>query len=178
MTEPDRIRTLSRWLRIGATAAMVLLPCAAVWAVGTSMANPENLASAFPVLPPATSLTQTKALFVGLVGSLPLLPTLYGLLQMRNLFGRYISGEVLSEVCAVHIRRIGSVFVTLACLGILVPTVQLLILTFDSARGERLLSIAISSESIGLLLAGGLITVVGWAMSGAARAADENAGFV
>lgn len=180
MTEASfaQIRRLSRWLQIGVTLAMLILPLGVALGMAMTLADPYSLAQHFPGLPEGTAPTRLTATLALLIGASMLIPALFALSQMRRLFARYLAGEVLSPACAQHIRRIGLCFVALAGMGVMMPTLQILVLTATNPAGQRALSIAISSDSIGFLLAGGLLTVIGHSMVEAARAAEENAGFI
>ena len=97
---------------------------------------------------------------------------------MRGLFALYRRGQILTDAAAERIRRIGAALVVLAVAGTLLHTAQALLLTIDNPAGQRHLVLSLSSDSLGFLLSGGLLVVIGWAMREAARAAAENASFV
>jgi hypothetical protein len=59
-----------------------------------------------------------------------------------------------------------------------VPTLQVLALSWTNPPGQKMLQIGLSSDSLGFLVAGGLLTVIGWVMREAARIKAENEGFV
>lgn len=174
----QRIRTWSRWMRGVASLTIVILPLTIFWGIYTAMADPSVAAQRFPDLPVMTDFAAADVLLAGLIGATTLIPALFVLLNMRNLFGRYAAGEVLTAACADHIRQIGTGFVVISILNLLIPTAQALVLTLGNPAGSRALMVQISPDSMGFLLAGGLLVAIGWAMTEAARAAEENAGFV
>jgi mannose/fructose/N-acetylgalactosamine-specific phosphotransferase system component IIC len=108
-----------------------------------------------------------------LISVLPMVAALRG---MVRLFAAYRDGEVLSKGNADTILRIGRNFLIVAGFTVLVPTLQTLILSWNS--GHRMLSIGLDQGTLGFLLAAGLLTVIGWAMREAAVVKAENAGFV
>jgi len=55
---------------------------------------------------------------------------------------------------------------------------SILLLTAANPPGERQLSIAFSSTELSLVLAGGLLLLIGQALGAGASAADENRAFV
>jgi uncharacterized membrane protein len=61
---------------------------------------------------------------------------------------------------------------------VLVPTLQIVVLSWHIGLGQRLLSIGIDSSTLGFLLSGGLLIVIGWVMREAAKAAEDAKGFV
>ncbi|MGL6211790.1 MAG: hypothetical protein ACRC14_18355 [Paracoccaceae bacterium] len=175
MRPPPHVVRLSLWLYWTASVLVVVLPLTVLLALLNGWADPPALGARFPALPEMTVITQTKAAIVTLIGALTLPVLIVLCLQMRALFGRYARGEVLSAACAGHIRRIGQMLGVLAGLGVLVPTLQMLALTYDNPVGQKVLSIGLTGETLGYLLAAGMLMVVGWVMGAAAA---EIEGFV
>lgn len=173
-----RIARLSGLLQTAVAAMLVLLPLAVAWSVATGLSDPEALRAQFPDLPAATAVPPGKAGAVAALGALALIPAMAALVHMRGLFALYRRGEILTQASAERIRGIGCAFVVLALAGTVLHTAQVLLLTIDNPAGQRALTIRLDSNSVGFLLAGGLLVVIGWAMREAARAAEENAGFV
>lgn len=169
MMPPPHITRLSRGLYWSASVLLGLLPFVVVLALWNGWADPAAFAARFPGLPPATQIAPVKALGVMLIGALTLPFLIILLAQMRALFARYAAGDVLSAPCARHIRRIGQMLVALALLGVLVPTLQVLALTWDNPEGQKVLTIGLTGETLGFVLAGGLMTVIGWVMGAAGR---------
>ncbi len=112
------------------------------------------------------------------VGLLPALALMWALDTLRRLFARYKIGDILTEPSARLIRQTGKALFLLAVLKFAVQPIQSLLLTWQSPPGSRAISLTVSQAEIGFLLAAGLLTVIGWAMTEAARAADENRSFV
>lgn len=178
MPRPSQITRLSKWLYLAATVTLFALPLAALWGLFSAWSDPTQLATRFAHLPAGTAFTPTKALLTAAIGAVMLPPALLLLAEMRRLFRGYAKGEVLTAQSAIHIRRIGQCLVGLAGLGVIIPTLQGIALTADNPTGSRVLAIALTSDTIGFALAGGLLVVIGWAMAEAARAAEENASFI
>ena len=173
-----QIKRLSGWLHAGATLAIVILPLLVLFMVYSYWADPALLAQAFPDLPPETTFTSAKALLVIGMGATLLVPGVAALIQMRHLFRRYRGGEILTPACATHIRRIGQLLAALAALRLVMPSLQTVALTLGNPPGSRAVAVQLNSDTLAFFLAGGLLIVIGWAMAEAARAAEENAGFV
>jgi len=137
-----------------------------------------NLGSYFPRVPLPDTVAGWQ---IGLALGLHLLTVavLYWILEsMRRLFRLFSAGEALSPLTAVLIRRIGLGLVVMVPARIVVSSLTILVLTLSAPPGERMLSIGIGDEDVWLLLAGGLMAVIGWAMAEAAAAAQENREFV
>lgn len=178
MNAISQVQTLSRWLKRLTTFALIFLPLGLGGWLVALVIEPDQMAGLFPDLPVETSFTRGKVALAAVVAGLAVIPALCALWQMQKLFGRYLAGQVLTAEAARHIRRIGLWMVGMAGVGVVLPTLQALILTMDNPAGKKVLMVALSSDSLGFVMAGGLLTVIGWAMSEAARAAEENAGFV
>jgi hypothetical protein len=178
MSDLSRIERLALRLWWITSALLILLPVLVIGWLCWGYAHPDWLARNFPALPPATALTGQKSMAVVLLGAIGLVPVLYALSHMRDLFARYRRGEILSPACARAIRRTGIALCLLALWQALVLPLQILVLTFDNPPGEKQLVLQLSSETLWLLLAGSLLVIIGWVMAEAARVAEDNAGFI
>ncbi len=178
MSDLSHIERLATRLWWTTSALIVLLPALVIGWLFWGYAHPDWLARSFPALPEATALTGQKSLAVVLLGAVGLVPVLYTLGQMRDLFARYRRGEILSPACARAICRSGIALSVLALWQTVVVPLQILVLTFDNPAGQKQLVLQISSEILWLLLAGSLLVVIGRVMAEAARVAEENAGFI
>ena len=128
---------------------------------------------------PQGSVASGLPLWLGIiVGLTPAAALFWALDLLRRLFAQYKAGEVLTEASANLIRKTGKAMLLLAGLNIIAYPVQTLFLTWQSPPGERMISISIGHAEIGFLLLAGLLTVIGWAMTEAARVAEENRAFV
>ena len=172
----DRIVRLSTWLHRAATALLIVLPVVFVVFLLRWALNPDDLIGYFPGV--TTQVSSMTAVIVTLLGALSLPPLLVALAQMRRLFGRYRRAEILSAACAGHVQVIGHMLVALAVLAIVGPTLQVLALSWQNPPGQRILQIGLSDQTLGFLLAGAFLSVVGWVMREAARIKAENEGFV
>jgi hypothetical protein len=178
MTPLPRIERLARRLWRITTALLILLPLLVLGGLVWGYAHPDWLTRAFPGLPAGTALTGAKSMAVVLVGAVGLGPVLYALVQMRDLFARYRRAEILSPACGRAIRRTGAALMLLALWQTIALPLQIGLLTLDNPPGGKQLTLQLSSETMWLLLAGGLLLTIGWVMAEAARVAEENAGFI
>jgi amino acid transporter len=178
MQDMDRVARLSGWLYWVSVVLLVGLPLVVVIQLAKGWADPSWLAGRFAGLPDGTRVTAETVTGVILLGALTLIPTMVAFRQMMGLFTRYRRGEILSDACATHILRVGQALIVLAALKVLVHTGQILILTAANPPGQRQLVVAISDDTLWLMLAGALFVAIGWVMREAARVAEENEGFV
>lgn len=72
----------------------------------------------------------------------------------------------------------GRALVAVALMTVILPTVQLLILSWNTGPGHRVLSLSLDGSTLSFLLSAGLLLTIGWVMREAARAGQENAEFV
>ncbi len=177
MAVPNRVIQLSGWLYRAVTVLAYLLPCIIIAAILRGWFDPAALTARFPLLPAGSSVSPLQGTLVAAVAILSLFPLIGTFLAMRRLFSRYRRGEILTDACADDIRLTGRALIFVAAATVLVPTLQLLILSWNSPGG-RLLSIGIDGGTLGFLLSGAMLNLVGWVMREAARAAEENRGFV
>ncbi|WP_050761261.1 hypothetical protein [Jannaschia sp. CCS1] len=98
--------------------------------------------------------------------------------NIRALLVLFAIGDVLGAEVAHRIRRIGGLLLALAIYGVVSNTLTILALTAANPPGARSLAIGVSNTDLFLFLAAGLMTVIGLAMSEAARIAAENRGFI
>jgi hypothetical protein len=176
MSDERRIHTLSTWLHWTALALLIILPSTLMVVLIRGWLSPDDLLAQFPGV--TERVSPPTALVVTLIGAFGLPPLLSALDQARRLFARYQTGEILSDACAGHIHSIGRMLVILAVLGVVVPMLQVLALSWGNPPGQRMLQIGLSSGTIGFFMAGSLLTVIGWVMREAARVKAENEGFV
>lgn len=178
MSELSRISRLAGGLHVVASLVLVAVPLLVAVFLWRGWNDPSWLSAAFPALPEGTALTPMKSTLVIALGAVTLLPVAAALLHMRGLFSRYRQGEILTLPCARHILRAWQALVLLALVQFIILPVQIMVLTADNPAGERIVSLDFTSETLWLLLSGGLLVVIGWVMVEAARAAEENAGFI
>ena len=176
MPDQSRLQRLSETLYWTTLALSVVLPLIVLYYAGKGVADPGSLLTQAPVLPADLIVTRAQAGLVAAVAIASLLPMLAALRAMTRLFDRYRMGEVLSHANATTILTIGRALLAVAAFTIAVPTLHALILSWNAP--QRVLSIALDSGTLGVAIAAGLLTVIGWAMAEAARIKAENEGFV
>ncbi len=170
------IERLAAGLHRATGAAILVLPIVVVGMIAYDVASPAAVAARYPFQP--VTPVRGAVLAAGLVGLLPLAATLYALIHMRGLFGLYRAGEILTPASAERIRDIGLGLFVLAVLGPVTNMIQMLILTWNNPPGQRALVLGISGATLGFVLAGALMILIGRVMSEAARMAEENRSFV
>ena len=178
MTDKRRFRRLARTLHVLSVSALVLIPVGILSWLLSEGVTAETVATRLPQFIAEEPLTTERLGLLIAVSLLPVLPALYTLEIMRQLFARYAGGDVISIQIARLIQRIGLGMFILVAAQVVIHPIQGLLITWANSQGNRMLSIALSESDIGLLLAAGLVTLIGWAMAEAHRIAEENRSFV
>ncbi|WP_298360820.1 hypothetical protein [uncultured Litoreibacter sp.] len=175
----NRFRALAKalfWVTTVAMAGMVLL-------VLVVIAAPDFVKPALVDNAPAGLNVQT-APSTGTVysllatGSIALGLQLFVLWNMRALFGIYARGYALSAKCGTHIARIGAGVIAMPFAWLFYDVMSSYLLTRNNPPGEGQVALGISGSSIGLIVGGGMLLLVGAAMLEASRQAEENRSFV
>lgn len=178
MSDLTRISKLSEWLYWAATVLTYVLPLLVLAGILRGWVDTASLTKRFPELAEGTVIAPVQGLLAALVAAVAVFPLIAAFMAMSSLFNRYRRGEILSDACADDILRIGRAMVFLAAATVLVPTLQVLVLSWQSPPGQRVLQVGLDSGTLGFLLSGGLMFVIGWVMREAARVKAENEGFV
>ena len=178
MTTPPRLHRLASLLGIATRATMALVLFAAAFVLWQSPPVPANAAALYPGRAVAPGIAAPHLWLALALSGLLLAALLWTLDQMRRLFDGFRAGEVLTPAAAARISAIGRGLALLAVLTVVVGAAQSVLLSLAAPPGQRQLAIGISQSEIGFLLAGGLMTLIGWAMGEAAALAEENRGFV
>lgn len=125
---------------------------------------------------PMASFSVSSAIFIAVVSGAC---SIYALEQLRRLFSCYCKGNIVSDTTARHIQNAGAGLFWAAVLEILrAPIAWLAVRVFSEPKPYAEIDGGFGSAEVGFLFAAGVLTVIGWAMSEAARMADENRAFV
>ncbi|WP_299193219.1 DUF2975 domain-containing protein [uncultured Litoreibacter sp.] len=175
----NRFRALAQglfWISTVAMAGMVLL------VVGVAV-MPDLAKTAFVDNAPAglnvQTVPSTGTVYALLAaGSIALGLQLFVLWNMRALFRMYARGYALSAKCGTHIARIGAGVIAMPFAWMFYDVVSSYLLTRNNPAGEGQVTLGISGSSVGLIVGGGMLLLVGAAMLEASRQAEENRSFV
>jgi hypothetical protein len=154
----------------------VVLPLIALLFAARGINDPASLLERYPDIAPDAPVSRGQAGLVAATVLVAVLPLIAALRAMARLFDRYRAGDVLSMDNADTILTIGRALTLVAAFTVLVPTLQILVLSWHAP--QKMLAIGLDSGTLGFLIAAGLLTVIGWAMREAARVKAENEGFV
>ena len=159
-------------------AALVLLPLALGWLAARWLADPAAIAGTVPGLSIAGTLSRPMLALGIALALLPAIPAMAVLWQMQALFRLYATGETLSPAPARRIRGLGLALFATAIAGLVARPLAGLALTSANPPGERMLAISFQSNDLALILAGGLMVVLGAVLGEAAEVAEDTKGFV
>lgn len=178
MGKTDRITRLSGWLYWASTGLACGLPAVVLAAILRDWFDPAGMLVRFAQVPPSTPVSAFQGALVAGLAVLSVYPMVAAFLAMRRLFGRYRAGEILTDACAADILRIGQALFAVAAMTVILPTLQILVLSWNAPPGGRILSIGIEGSTLGFLLSGAMLITIGWVMREAARIAEDNEGII
>ncbi|MEM8869434.1 MAG: hypothetical protein AAF848_09275 [Pseudomonadota bacterium] len=173
-----KLRRLSRFLRLGTLIAITLMGVGFA-AVAFSRGLMSDLAQArFGDEIVQAGVTPIEHAMLTLVIGLALMPAVWALVSLAQLFTGFIQGDVLSARTASHLLAFGQAVIAASVAGFVAPALASVLLSWDNPSGARALVVNLSSDTVAAALFGGLIITVGWAMREAAAQAEENRTFV
>lgn len=105
-------------------------------------------------------------------------PALWGLWSLKHLFEGYAAGAIFTVAAARRLRHCGYALVVAGLEAPFASALLSVALTFDLAKGSRMLVVSLSGNDIVLLVVGLLLLTIARVMGEAARIAEDNAGFV
>ena len=170
---PARSRRLARVLAPVCGGLAAVVPLLALWTVIDDRTSGAALAAALAPLPPGTVISFDEYWCAVLIATAPLAVGVAALLAARRLFEAHAWGDWPGVGRAL--TAVGRRVLVLAALGVAVPTLQGLVVTWDNPVGARQLRLSVDSAVLALALAGGLIAVIG---DGLRAARAELEGFV
>jgi hypothetical protein len=120
-----------------------------------------------------------EARILGALWSLvPVGVSLAGLQRLWVLFGEYAGGRVFSRRALLCLRDFARCILAMAFVSPIYGAVLSVIATWANAPGQRQLNLNVSSDDYVMLLFGAVLFAISGVMAEAARAAEDNAGFV
>ncbi len=170
--------TLPTVLYFGTWTTLVAAPVILVVLILMGQFSPEAIRAAFADVPVSEMQSDDQIICAGIVGLVPWLIGAWVLYQAQALFALYRGNRALTLEAAQIIRNLGVGMVVIAVAQVATRTVQILMLTSANVDGERMLAIQFGFAQVGLMLAAGLMVVIGRSMVEAARAVDDMRGFV
>jgi len=176
---PSDLRRLSAFMRWFCLIALLLLVLAAIVLGLGTLANPSSIADRFPdarIYPELIGRGRI-ALVLG-INAISVILICSALLALRDMFGAFQRGDILTEGTATLMRRAGGYFLAAALWGVLAETLTILVLTAVNPAGEKQLSVGFSGEALFPLLLAGVLFAIGQVLTMAAAINAENKEFV
>ena len=178
MTQVKRVRRLAGVLYIAAFIVMVFVGAGTLIGLVIQFPTAATLQTAYPAFSVSAEISQGLIIASVIIGLVPMIVWVWTLDQMRRLFACYKIGAVLSDRSAHFIQRIGFGLMGIGLAQLALVPIQSLLLTISNPPGERSLSIGLTSDMLGFLMAAGMMIIIGWAMREASDVAAENRAFV
>lgn len=170
-----RLARASRLFHGLATASMVLLPLVISYAIFA----PQGADFSFPAYENLPDTAWPVSVWAGIaVSIIPVVFMLFALNGMRKLFALYRLGDPLAPQAGPLIKSIGANLLLSVGSGIIVTPVRTGLMSLSNPPGERSISVGITTSDIGFVLVAGLLLMIGWSMSEAAKVVAENKEFI
>lgn len=169
----SEIENLAKWLSRTTIAVMILslLGYAYVW-TNTKLAYRVVSQDAFPDLPEQLMQWQNILLFI--VGAVPSLLFAAVLLNAKQFFDSYASGQLFPATSGQKLKSIGRLCLWLAIANPIIRMITLLIMTWLYPPGQKILVISFSSTDGFLLVFSGMLFMIGYILAESNRIAEEN----
>ncbi|WP_022720948.1 DUF2975 domain-containing protein [Rhodopseudomonas sp. B29] len=162
------VTTIGIVLIVGLVGAAFVVPS---WARNLLLARLGEIGGHLP-------LDAGNQAVAAIIIAVPVVVMLWGLLNVRALFGEFARGRVFTAAAASHLKRFGIAVLAQGALGPLTATALALALSLGNPAGKRLLVLTFSSNDYVSVIVGGVLIAVAAVMREATRIADENASFV
>lgn len=178
MSNLNRIRRAGRVMSGLCSAIIVALPLglAFIW-TNLEALGPEMIGLSVPEVRFETLTTGTLVLgFV--VSMIPALVLIYGLIQLRRLFGLYGQGLIFSQRHAIYLRRFALASILSVAVQVVASSLVSVLLTINNPPGSRYLTISITSDQLGTVFLGSVLLVIAWIMVEGSKIAEDNAQIV
>ncbi|MFY9509519.1 MAG: DUF2975 domain-containing protein [Rubrivivax sp.] len=127
------------------------------------------------------SLAPTAPWQVGAAFGLALLPVsamAYGLLRASQCLRGFVRGEVFDVSTVKHLRGFAAAALVSALLGLAVPMLISLVLTWHAPPGQHALAMGVSASDLLMALVAGIVWQVAAVFTRAIALAEENAQFI
>lgn len=112
---------------------------------------------------------------LGVVSSLlVVLPGLYGLYFVRQLFVLYKSGSIFSGKHVCCLKHTGQALIAWVLLGVVYGSIESVLLSAGNLSGQHVLSVTVSGNDVLLLIIAFVIRLLSWVMKEALVIAEEN----
>ncbi len=178
-TEPSRglapaarlSQTLA-WACLASALTLPLLAAVALW----RLPHAEWLLRLGINTPVKVSTEQALTTFV--LAMLPVLVLSFGLLKARNCLTGLARGEIFALTTVTHMRTFAGAAAVAAILGILVPSISSVLLTWQTEPGQRALTLNIASSDLLLALFAGITWQIASVWTQATELAEEHAQIV
>lgn len=179
---PKGLERIQRFSSILHTLLTLLLPgLPLLLALGWALVPDANVGASFGIFMGVGEGEELTLLdrFAGFIASLvPLSLILYGVWNLRALFGLYARGEILGTENASRLRALAMTLILWLPAQFVGDAVVSLALSIDNPPGERFIALNLSSHDFAITMIGAIALVISWVMVEAARAADDSASII
>lgn len=166
---------LSRSLAWACLALAVALP---VWAAASLWRLPSVEWLARLGIGADVGVSTVQLITASVLAMLPVLALSFGLVKAWHCLVGLARGEVFALATVVHLRAFAGAAAIAALLGMAVPAISSVVLSWQAAPGQRALALNIASSDLLLVLFAGVIRQVASVLAQAVELAEEHAQIV
>lgn len=156
-------------------AALILFPGLVLLGLVVPSLNMIDYASFTDVPLSQWSATTWLGFAIGFIPAVFLWCAVY---KMCQLFALYRMGDPLVPQAGPLIKSIGSFLLLSGVLTVLVFPVKTGLMSLSNPVGERSISVALNSSTVGFILVAGLLLLIGWSVTEAQKSVAENKEFI
>jgi hypothetical protein len=121
------------------------------------------------------SLPLKTLLLAFLVSLIPASVAIYGVINLKILFGLYEKAIVFSERNVKCFRRLGYALISWVIANLIFVVLISIVLTFNNSSGDRMIVAQFGVSDIGTLIIGAIVVLVSWVMHEASKLEEEQA---
>ena len=179
----ERIKRLSRRLKVFFIIVIVLLPC--IQAVGWAYFNPQSATTLNHALDPTrynmspenikAPLTPASRLVGFIAGMIPTGLNMLALFYLVRLFGLYAQGLIFTRDNVRYIRLTGYVLLIRQAAHPVHQTLETIALTINNPPGQRMIQIGLTDDNLSQIVVALIIILVSWIMDEGRKLKEEEA---
>ena len=178
MTRSERVRRVSRLMRLICTLAIFVIPLglAGLWATFDLWAasHPELMHLGKLARPMPAPILLSGFLISMIPGSI----ALFAVWRLRRLFGLYAGGEIFTAGNVRCLRDFALAVMGLALAKPVTGALLSVVLTLANPPGQRQLAIQFGSSEVTTLFVGGVFLTIAWVMDAGREMAEDSARIV
>lgn len=175
----NRIKVISRRFRLLCTVLLFLVPVVSIifWVFFNKL-YPQLGSMLHLPAEPARDLSGMTRFMAFLVDFLQIGVIIYGIIQLRRLFGLYEKGVIFSKDNVACFSSLGRTLMVWIVANIVSQSLLSVVLTFSNPPGQRCLTVGISSRELTVLFVGIAVLCISRVMDEGRKIKEEQELFI